>query len=103
VLRSEQRRAVKDLAACRTSALGGNEEACDACGHRRFAYNSCRNRHCPKCQASARARWLEARTTELLPIPNFHLVFTLPDEFGLLALQNKRVPADSWPAGSRGS
>ena len=91
VLRGEQRRAVKDLAACRTSALGGHEEACDACGHRRFAYNSCRNRHCPKCQASARARWLEARTAELLNVPYFHLVFTLPDEFGPLALQNKRI------------
>jgi hypothetical protein len=91
VLRGEQRRAVKDLAACRTSALGGHEEACDACGYRRFAYNSCRNRHCPKCQASARARWLEARTAELLNVPYFHLVFTLPDEFGPLALQNKRI------------
>lgn len=91
VLRSEQRRAIKDIAACRTAALGGHEEACDACGLRRFAYNSCRNRHCPKCRASARARWLEARSAELLDVPYFHVVFTLPAEFGPLALQNKRI------------
>ena len=91
VLRYEQRRAIKDLAACRTAALGGHAEDCDACGLRRFAYNSCRNRHCPKCQASARARWLEARSAELLDVPYFHVVFTLPAEFGPLALQNKCV------------
>ncbi len=91
VLRGEQRRAIKDLAACRTAALGGHEEACDSCGHRRFAYNSCRNRHCPKCQASARARWLEARSAELIDVPYFHVVFTLPAEFGPLALHNPRM------------
>lgn len=91
VLRSEQRQALRDLAACRTAALGGHEEACDACGHRRFAYNSCRNRHCPKCQASARARWLDARQAELLDVPYFHVVFTLPAELGPLALANQRI------------
>jgi hypothetical protein len=91
VLRSEQQRAIKDLAACRTAALGGHEEACDSCGHRRFAYNSCRNRHCPKCQASARARWLEARSAELIDVPYFHVVFTLPAEVGPLALHNPRM------------
>ena len=90
-LRSEQRQALRDLAACRTAALGGHEEGCDACGQRRFAYNSCRNRHCPKCQASARARWLEARQAELLDVPYFHVVFTLPAELGPLALANQRV------------
>ena len=92
VLRNEQRQAIKDLAACRTAALGGHEEACDSCGHRRFAYNSCRNRHCPKCQASARARWLDARSAELLEVPYFHVVFTLPGELGPLALHNPARP-----------
>ncbi len=91
VLRSEQQQALRDIAACRTAALGGHEEACDACGYRRFAYNSCRNRHCPKCQASSRARWLEARQTELLDVPYFHIVFTLPAELGPLALANQRI------------
>ncbi len=90
-MRSEQCQALRDLAACRTAALGGHEEACDACDHRRFAYNSCRNRHCPKCQASARARWLEARQAELLDVPYFHVVFTLPAELGPLALANGRI------------
>ena len=86
-----QRRALKDLARCRTAALGGHVEECDQCGHRRIAYNSCRNRHCPKCQAASRAQWLDDRASELLPTPYFHVVFTLPDELGPLALQNPRV------------
>ena len=76
---------------CRTAALGGHVEACEDCGQLRIAYNSCRNRHCPKCQAMARAVWLEKRESELLPVPYFHVVFTLPHELGPLALQNKRV------------
>lgn len=88
MLSSQQRRALRDIAACRTAALGGHEEACDSCGYRRFAYNSCRNRHCPKCQASARARWLDARSAELLDVPYFHVVFTLPAELAPLALAN---------------
>jgi len=87
----DQRRALHDIIACRTSTLGGHVEECDGCGHRRIAYNSCRNRHCPKCQAMARAEWLEARAGELLPVPYFHVVFTLPGTLGPIALQNKRV------------
>lgn len=91
VLSVAQRRVLKDLALCRTAALGGHVEACDACGHERIAYNSCRNRHCPKCQALARARWLADRAKELLPVEYFHVVFTLPDDLAPLGLQNPRV------------
>ncbi|MCI0459644.1 MAG: IS91 family transposase [Gemmataceae bacterium] len=87
----EQGRVLRDLARCRTAALGGHLEQCDHCGHQRPAYNSCRNRHCPKCQAATRARWLDERAAELLPTHYFHVVFTLPDELGPLALQNPRV------------
>jgi hypothetical protein len=90
-LSTAQRRALKDLVRCRTAALGGHVEACDQCGHQRIAYNSCRNRHCPKCQAATRAQWLDDRASELLSTPYFHVVFTLPDELGPLALQNPRV------------
>jgi len=90
----EQRRVLRDLQSCRTAALGGHVEACDHCGHQRIAYNSCRNRHCPKCQAMARAHWMQARQAELLPTPYFHVVFTLPETLGLLALQNKPVVYD---------
>jgi hypothetical protein len=86
-----QRRALRDLVRCRTAELGGHVEACDQCGHRRIAYNSCRNRHCPKCQVATRARWLDERAAELLPVEYFHVVFTLPDEIGPLALQNPRA------------
>ncbi len=75
---------------CRTSRLGGHIDQCSRCGHRAISYNSCRNRHCPKCQANARDRWLEARRRELLPTPYVHVVFTLPDQLAPLALQNKR-------------
>jgi hypothetical protein len=74
---------------CRTSALGGHVDACSRCGHRAISYNSCRNRHCPKCQANARDRWLEARRRELLPTRYVHVVFTLPGQLAPLALQNK--------------
>jgi hypothetical protein len=90
-LSPEQRRALRDITACRTAALGGHVEECDRCGHRRIAYNSCRNRHCPKCQATAAAEWMEAREAELLPIEYFHVVFTLPGALGPIALQNQRV------------
>jgi Putative transposase/Transposase zinc-binding domain len=86
-----QRKVLRAVQNCRTAALGGHVEACDQCGHQRIAYNSCRNRHCPKCQGPATARWLEARAAELLPVPYFHLVFTLPAALGPLALQNPRV------------
>jgi hypothetical protein len=79
---------------CRTAALGGHLDECVRCGHRAISYNSCRNRHCPKCQANARDRWLEARNKELLPTRYVHVVFTLPHELAPLALQNKRVIYD---------
>jgi len=91
VLSIDQRRVLRDLAACRTATLGGHIEACEQCDHRRIAYNSCRNRHCPKCQATARARWLEARAAELLPVPYFHVIFTVPRSIAAIALQNKRA------------
>jgi Putative transposase/Transposase zinc-binding domain len=90
-LSPERRRVLNDLVRCRTAALGGHAEACDRCGHRRIAYNSCRNRHCPKCQASAAAQWVEAQAADLLPVEYFHVVFTLPALLGPLALQNPRV------------
>jgi hypothetical protein len=76
---------------CRTAALGGHVEQCNACGHQRIAFNSCRNRHCPKCQGQARAEWLAARQAELLPVPYFHVVFTLPAPVAEIAFQNKKA------------
>ena len=90
VLSREQRKALRDIRDCRSAALGGRVQQCDRCGHRVILYNSCRNRHCPKCQAHARARWLAQRETELLPVPYFHVVFTLPALIGRLALQNAK-------------
>ncbi len=90
-LSTEQRRVHRAILACRTQALGGHLERCDRCGFERPAYNSCRNRHCPKCQAAVQAQWMEQRSAELLPVPYFHVVFTLPALIGRLALQNKRV------------
>jgi len=83
-----QRQALRDLARCRTAALGGHLGKCLDCGHERIAYNSCRNRHCPKCQGLARARWLDRETEYLLPVAYYHLVFTLPAEVAELALAN---------------
>jgi site-specific recombinase XerD len=79
---------------CRTAALGGHLDECGRCGYRVVSFNSCRNRHCPQCQANARDRWLAARQRELLPAPYVHLVFTLPHELAPLALQDKRVMYD---------
>jgi hypothetical protein len=93
VLGAHQRKAFAAIRDCRTAALGGHVEyveQCDTCGHRVISYNSCRNRHCPKCQAMARAKWLTEREAELLPVPYFHVVFTLPQQIGALALQNAR-------------
>lgn len=87
----QQRRVLRDIQACRTAVLGGHIAQCDQCGHQTIVYNSCRNRHCPKCQGSARARWLDARAGELLPVPYYHVVFTLPEVLGPLALPNQRV------------
>jgi hypothetical protein len=86
-----ERRVMSAIALCRTAALGGHIEACSDCGLVRCAYNSCRNRHCPKCQGSARADWLAARQAELLPVPYFHVVFTLPAPVAEIAFQNKET------------
>ncbi len=85
---------LRAIARCRTAALGGHLDECMRCGHRAISYNSCRNRHCPKCQTSARERWIAARRRELLPTRYVHVVFTLPRELAPLSLQNKRVVYD---------
>ncbi|MGV6848889.1 MAG: IS91 family transposase [Marinibacterium sp.] len=85
----DQRRVMGAIEACRTAALGGHVRRCADCGHTAIAYNSCRNRHCPKCQGKARADWVAARRAELLPVPYFHVVFTLPAPVGAIAFQNK--------------
>ncbi|MFM0455958.1 transposase zinc-binding domain-containing protein, partial [Paraburkholderia nemoris] len=90
----EQRRVMRAIEQCRTAALGGHVEQCDACGHQRIAYNSCGNRHCPKCQSLARAEWLDHRQADLLPVPYFHVVFTVPQEISAIAFQNKRTVYD---------
>ena len=84
-----QRRVMTAIEICRTQALGGHVERCEDCAHTRIAYNSCRNRHCPKCQWRTAQMWLEAREAELLPVPYFHVVFTLPATIGTIAYQNK--------------
>jgi hypothetical protein len=88
ILSHAQKKALRDLARCRTAALGGHKQRCLDCGHERIAYNSCRNRHCPKCQALSRAHWLAAQAEHLLPVEYYHLVFTLPDELSDLARAN---------------
>jgi len=86
-----RQRVMRAILACRTSQLGGHVESCDSCDYQRIAYNSCRNRHCPKCQGSRQAQWLEDRAEDLLPVEYFHVVFTVPEEISAIALQNKRV------------
>jgi hypothetical protein len=88
-----QKAVLRALLLCRTAALGGHLEPCDnpACGYQRPADNSCRNRHCPKCQSLAKARWIPARQQQLLPVVYFHVVFTLPQSIAALALQHKKV------------
>lgn len=86
-----QLKIMRAIESCRTPVLGGHLEQCDRCGFQRPAYNSCRDRHCPKCQGLAKARWLAARQAELLPVGYFHVVFTLPHELNALILSNKRV------------
>ena len=76
---------------CRTAALGGHVEACEDCAHTRVAYNSCRNRHCPKCQNATRERWLADRQADLMPVPYFHVVFTVPPEVAEIAFHNKAI------------
>lgn len=87
----QQQRVMRAIEVCRSAVLGGHVEACSHCQQTRISYNSCRNRHCPKCQHAERARWLEARQAELLPVEYFHVVFTLPEELAAIALQNKEV------------
>ena len=89
-----QRRVMAAIEACRTVTLGGHVEQCDDCGMVRIAYNSCRDRHCPKCQGLARAQWLADRQADLLPVPYFHVVFTVPAAIADIALQNKAVVYD---------
>jgi len=89
-----QQVALRAIAACRTAVLGGHRDTCDRCGATRITYNSCRNRHCPTCQTVARDRWLAARRAELLPIPYFHVVFTLPHALNPLAQGNPRLIYD---------
>ncbi|MBZ5723279.1 MAG: IS91 family transposase [Acidobacteriia bacterium] len=90
-LATAQRRVMTAIERCRTAALGGHLERCDACAHERPVYNSCANRHCPKCQSLARARWIARREADLLTTQYFHVVFTVPDAIAAIALHNKRV------------
>ena len=89
-----QLKVMSAIETCRTSALGGHVERCEDCAHERIAYNSCRNRHCPKCQGAAARQWLAEREAELLPVPYYHVVFTLPAAIGAIAFQNKAVVYD---------
>jgi hypothetical protein len=88
-----QHRVLNAIQRCRTAALGGHREWCAQCGFERYAYNSCRNRHCPKCQTLVKAQWLEARQAELLPVPYFHNVFTLPDQLNLILCHERNQRA----------
>ena len=89
-----QLRVMRAIEVCRTAVLGGHKDQCDHCGHVEISYNSCRNRHCPKCQTLRKEKWIEARHDDLLPIEYFHVVFTLPSELNHLALLNQRVLYD---------
>ena len=87
-------RVIRAIEVCRTAALGGHRDQCDHCGHVEISYNSCRNRHCPKCQTLRKEKWIEARSEDLLPIEYFHVVFSIPSELNHLALLNQRVLYD---------
>ena len=93
-LSRNQRGVMSAIERCRTAALGGHVEQCDSCGHQRISFNSCRNRHCPKCQSLVRAQWLDDRQADLLPVEYFHVVFTLPEVVAAIAYQNKAVIYD---------
>lgn len=90
-LTDDQTRVMRDIMHCRTAVLGGHVDVCDSCGDARIAYNSCRNRHCPKCQCLPQARWVVERTERVLPTQHFHVVFTVPQELKPLALRNRRL------------
>ena len=94
LLSTARRRAMFAIESCRTAALGGHVEACGDCGHQRVFYNSCRNKSCPKCQGLARAQWLADRQAELLDVPYFHIVFTVPQQIEVIAFQNQTVLYD---------
>ncbi len=87
----QQRKVVRDIGLCRTAALGSHIERCDRCSYETIAYDSCRNRHCPKCQSTARDRWLIKQAASLLPVPYAHVVFTVPEQLAPLALRNQRA------------
>jgi hypothetical protein len=89
-----QQKVMRHIADCRTAALGGHLEECDSCGHQRISFNSCRDRHCPKCQSTARDDWIEGQLSKLLPVPYFHVVFTLPEQLNPLALANQKILFD---------
>ena len=91
VLGASERKVLDAIVRCRTASHGGHVLRCNECAHEQISYNSCRNRHCPKCQAAARSEWLDEREQELLPVQYFHVVFTIPKQCALLAYQNKKV------------
>jgi len=90
----EQWKVLNAIVSCKTSTLGGHLYVCTNCGKEKVSFNSCRNRHCPKCQGRDTAKWLTARSKELLPVPYFHVVFTIPHELNGIALQNKKIVYD---------
>lgn len=90
----QQRNAMFAIEHCRTSVLGGHVDSCDNCGHKRISYNSCRNRHCPKCQGLNRMKWVDKLSSNLLPVRYFHIVFTLPSELNRIALVNQKCLYD---------
>jgi hypothetical protein len=105
-LAPQHRKVMDAIVRCRTAALGSHRDRCSGCGHQAISYNSCRNRHCPKCQSNARDRWFAARSAELLPVPNIHIVFTLPHELSasthpmtsrLHRDQKKTLSDPGWP------
>jgi len=93
-LTDAQIKAMRAIETCRTAALGGHVDLCDSCGYERPSYNSCRNRHCPKCQSLAQHAWIEGRTQRVLPTHYFHVVFTLPSQLRPLAMRNRRRTYD---------
>ena len=94
VVSRQQHKALRDIGLCRTAALGAHLQQCDACSYQTVAYLSCRNRHCPKCQSTARDRWLSRQAASLLPVAYSHVVFTLPEQLAPLALRNQRLLYD---------
>ena len=88
-LTAHQYKVVNDIIKCRTEALGGHADKCDKCGYIEISYNSCRNRHCPKCQTYKKEKWIDARKEDLLPVPYFHTVFTIPEQLNMIMHQNQ--------------